>query len=119
MAEHGIRFGGHTVNHPNLDELTPVQLRTEVAACKERIESELGQSIFGFAYPSGRFTQSTVDVVRKAGYRLACTTEIGAYRSGMDLLRIPRIDISDNVVRGAHSPFSQNMWYFQLLRQAK
>lgn len=119
MAERGIRFGGHTVNHPNLDELTSSQLRAEITECKERIESQLGQPVEAFAYPSGRYTAATVDAVRSAGYRAACTTETGAYRPGGNILRIPRIDISDDMVRGKSKPFSPNLWYYQLLRHAK
>ena len=119
MAAAGIRMGGHSLTHAHLDQVDQARVRREINQSRHRIEVETGRPVDGFAYPSGRWSPEVVRLVRKAGYRFACNTRSGVYRAGMDPLLIPRIDISDNVLRGVRSQFSPEMWVFQLLRQAR
>jgi hypothetical protein len=95
MARHGIEFGGHTVNHPILQTLrTEKSLEDEIAGCKARIESELGQRVAHFAYPSGRANEVTPlarEVVRRAGFETAVSTELGQVRGGDDLYWLRRV----------------------------
>jgi peptidoglycan/xylan/chitin deacetylase (PgdA/CDA1 family) len=72
-----IDFGAHTATHPSLAQLSPELQRTEIIKGRERLEVALGKSINVFAYPYGKgidISQETADIVKKAGYKLACTT---------------------------------------------
>src|ERR1700674_3464392 len=47
----GIRFGSHTVTHPDLRSLGPDHIDYELGYSKETIEQKLGVSIKSFSYP--------------------------------------------------------------------
>ncbi len=80
MFNNGIEFGGHTMNHPILTRISLDQARTEIEGSKAKIEKELGQSIFSFAYPNGMQTDLNTDIqkiVGNAGYKVAFTLQNG------------------------------------------
>jgi peptidoglycan/xylan/chitin deacetylase (PgdA/CDA1 family) len=54
MAQNGISFGAHTVNHPTLIGLPLEQARREIVVSQRRIEDNLDQPADTFAYPDGR-----------------------------------------------------------------
>ena len=118
MTAAGIRFGAHTVTHPDLEQLSKRDIVYELERSRERIQQETGQRATAFAYPSGRFSNDVIEEVRRLGFEIACTTVPGIYHPGTDKLLVPRIDISDKAIRGFSAAFSPSMWHFQLLRQA-
>jgi peptidoglycan/xylan/chitin deacetylase (PgdA/CDA1 family) len=98
MGREGIEIGCHTVSHPILSSLAPGDQRAEIASARARITDETGISPEFFAYPNGDagdFTAETVDLVREAGFRAACTTIRAPNRPGCDLFRLGRIGVGD------------------------
>jgi len=96
LAAMGIEIGCHTVNHPILSQLTPARQAEEIAGARDRLRQELGEAPTAFAYPNGTaddFTDATCEVLRDAGFGVACTTLRGANRPGCDLLRLRRIGV--------------------------
>ncbi|MDG2303907.1 MAG: polysaccharide deacetylase family protein [Candidatus Binatia bacterium] len=77
MAHHGVELGAHTLTHPNLTDLDDEALRREVTECRDRIEERTAVRVRTFCYPRGDFDDRVKDVVREAGYDLACTTMEG------------------------------------------
>jgi len=78
-----VSFGAHTVSHPVLSRCTADVQRSEVVTSKRRLEEELGESCFAFAYPYGKFgdyTGITKQIVTQAGCTLALTAESGISR---------------------------------------
>jgi peptidoglycan/xylan/chitin deacetylase (PgdA/CDA1 family) len=74
MARNGIEFGGHTITHPVLTQVSRQQAEREITGCKARIEAETGQSVVAFAYPIGgamRFDEEIERMTREAGYQFA------------------------------------------------
>jgi peptidoglycan/xylan/chitin deacetylase (PgdA/CDA1 family) len=93
MKANGIDFGGHTVNHPFLSRLSPSQAAWEVSECKRRIEEEIQQPVYYFAYPNGQdgdFDAVTKEVLRTAGYRAAVTTIWGVNYRTTDRMEMRR-----------------------------
>lgn len=93
MAEGGIIIGAHTLRHPHLANLKPEEARTEIQEGKRILEEGLGRPVEFFAYPYGNFDLSTVDIVRKSGFRAAVATEqgLGKYREGPFTLKRIRV----------------------------
>jgi peptidoglycan/xylan/chitin deacetylase (PgdA/CDA1 family) len=75
-----VTIGGHTLDHESLAGLTPEEQRHEVVDSKAEIEQQLGHSIRDFAYPSGSYSGTTIQIVREAGYATAVTTNWGRYQ---------------------------------------
>ena len=100
MAQHGIEMGAHTVTHPELPGLDDTALRREVFDCRRAIEERLGRPVGSFCYPRGKFDERVVSAVRKAGYRLACTTLPGPVTADSPPLRLRRTFVArDDGVR--------------------
>ncbi len=75
MSKSNVSFGAHTRHHVYLPSIKNKDiLWYEIAGCKKVIEEHLGMPIYYFCYPSGGFTEEVKMLVKKAGYKGACTT---------------------------------------------
>jgi peptidoglycan/xylan/chitin deacetylase (PgdA/CDA1 family) len=77
MARHGIDFGAHTMTHRSLVELEAPEMLHEIVESRRVIEERAGVRVENFCYPRGFFNAAVKQVVRDAGYRLACSTMPG------------------------------------------
>lgn len=101
MRKGGMTFGGHTVTHPILANLSSQAQDWEIAECKRRLVEELGNPIFAFSFPVGgrsSYNAFTRTSLTQHGFRLAFTYS-GAYcRPGhQDLHGISRTAIETDV----------------------
>ena len=74
MRDAGMSIGGHTVTHPILSRLSREQQRHEIVECRNRVETELGETMRWFSYPRGKpdaFNAHTRACLREAGVELA------------------------------------------------
>ena len=88
-----VDIGAHSVTHASLAALPVSAQRDEIAVCKQDIEAIIERSSISFSYPFGKqehFSTQTVDAVRSAGFRYACTNVPGLVRDSTDRLRLPR-----------------------------
>jgi len=99
LAQDGlVELGAHTVTHPVLSALPADAQRAEIVEGRRRIEAIIGQSVLTFAYPYGEaphFTAETVEIVKAAGFRAACTTIYGRVEPGDDLFQLRRCPVHD------------------------
>ncbi|MFT3717868.1 polysaccharide deacetylase family protein [Pseudorhodoferax sp.] len=90
----GFGIGAHTISHPILRRCDSQEAYREIAASREDLEGLVGGRVDGFAYPNGQFGRdldvSHVDMVRRAGYRYAVTTDWGVARAGQSVFQLPR-----------------------------
>ncbi|MET0654195.1 MAG: polysaccharide deacetylase family protein [Pseudoxanthomonas sp.] len=80
MHEGGMEIGSHGVGHRMLAKLPKDQMRKEVNGSKNALERELGAPVQVLSYPVGgpdAFDTETVEVVRAAGFRMACSYVAG------------------------------------------
>ena len=93
-----VEVGAHTVNHPALAQLPRERQAEEVADSKHELEEMLGRPISSFAYPFGTsadFDETTVAVVREAGFLRACANLDGRLTRRTDPFRVPRLLVRD------------------------
>lgn len=90
----GFGIGGHSVTHPILSRCTPAQAYNEIAGAREQLEALIRGKVAAFAYPNGTpgkdFGPEHIEMVRRAGYRYAVTTQRGFASSDTSLMQIPR-----------------------------
>lgn len=94
MAEAGISFGAHTVNHPILTRIPAEEAQREIADSKRMIEKISGRRAAGFCYPNGEegdFSPEIEQMVRAAGFAYACSTIEGVNRPGGDVYALRRL----------------------------
>jgi peptidoglycan/xylan/chitin deacetylase (PgdA/CDA1 family) len=96
----GIRFGSHTVNHPELDKLDAKQLDREVGQSKQTLEDKLGAPIKSFAYPyafpehNRPFTTRLAEILESHGYENGVSTIIGRARNCHNPFFLPRLPVN-------------------------
>ncbi len=96
LREGGIELGCHTVSHPILSALPRREQEEEIRRSRERVRQETGVAPVAFAYPNGSrrdFTPETRELVRAAGFTVACTSVRGSNPAGCDLLALRRIGV--------------------------
>jgi peptidoglycan/xylan/chitin deacetylase (PgdA/CDA1 family) len=100
MAESGIEFGSHTVDHPKLACLDEAGLRHQVTASKAAIERNLGTAVKAISYPyafpegNGAFRRSLETALVEAGYERGVTTVVGRNFPGGNPFFLKRIPVN-------------------------
>ncbi len=104
----GFEVGAHTRTHRSLAGLAEEVASAEVGQSRSELEAALGAPVATFAYPYGEFDDAAVEVVERAGFSAACTTQTRIARPGDDPLRIPRLEIqgSDSIRN-----FLRKIWF--------
>jgi len=77
MENDGIEFGIHTATHQNLTAVPAEQAAREISKSKQDMETALGHPVLVFAYPYGRYNETTEKEVAIAGFKAAVTTVVG------------------------------------------
>jgi peptidoglycan/xylan/chitin deacetylase (PgdA/CDA1 family) len=106
-----LEVGAHTMTHPVLAKLPVAKQREEVYQSRARLEEMLGQPVTSFAYPHGLkpdYTQTTVDIVRHAGFDCACAAFPGIVRCGADVHQLPRFVVRDD----DGDRFAERLWTY-------
>jgi len=96
MRDEGISFGSHTHTHPILTEISLESAEKEICQSKNVLEEKFGDFIKLFAYPLGQpkiFNTSIIELLKKHGFKLACSTIWGSGNSGTDIFALYRIRI--------------------------
>jgi peptidoglycan/xylan/chitin deacetylase (PgdA/CDA1 family) len=93
----GIRFGAHTVTHPDLRSLGPDQIEYELGHSKEVIEQHLGVAVESFSYPFGfpeedkNFARFLQDILSNLGFDYGVSTILGRASLRSNRFFLPRI----------------------------
>lgn len=94
LVGRGLEVGGHTRDHPMLDQLTPKAAAVNVAAGFSDLREQVGTVLPAFAYPAGQFNADVAEAVRTCDVELALTTQNGFNRLGsVDPMRVRRVPI--------------------------
>ncbi len=65
-----IDIQSHSHTHRNMTSISIAQLQEELRISRYLIEKNLNKHCFGFAYPGGRYNETTLKLARYAGYRM-------------------------------------------------
>ncbi len=86
-----IEIGAHTLDHPQLTNLSPQAQREQIFNSKQILEQKLGIKVTSFAYPYGAYDQAVMNLVREAGFTSAVSTIAGTKQSHNTLFYLSRI----------------------------
>lgn len=94
LGQQGFSIGAHTYDHPILEYCDEREAVREIGETREILEGVMGAPVRMFAYPNGRpyvdFASHHVNIVKKAGYSSAVTTQWGVAEVGSSVYQIPR-----------------------------
>lgn len=71
----GHEVAVHTVTHPSLTRLDPVQIAMQVIEDRKALEDLVGYPVRGMAYPNGAYDEKVINVLRQTGIVYSRTTE--------------------------------------------
>lgn len=83
LAADGHEIGGHTVNHPDLTQLTDAEIDAELRVSKQWLETNLGVPVDQFATPYGA-GNANVTAIAKVYYDSLRTVNTGLNYRGED-----------------------------------
>jgi peptidoglycan/xylan/chitin deacetylase (PgdA/CDA1 family) len=99
LADGGlVEIGAHTRTHPVLSRLSGAAAEAEILGSKRSLEEALGRPVREFSYPFGgteHYGPREVDLVRAAGFELACSAMAGLASDDADRLQLPRLTIGN------------------------
>jgi peptidoglycan/xylan/chitin deacetylase (PgdA/CDA1 family) len=107
MANGGISFGAHSDHHLILTLESEASVDDELRRSKQRLEEQLQRPIRHFAYPNGYFNSTIKDMVARAGFASAVTTERVIAKRGDDTLALGRISLCEESTRGISGEYSE------------
>lgn len=94
MKEKGMSFEDHTVNHPDLSTATADQQTLELRDSKAFLDDNLSQKTTTVAYPSGRYSDATLQIAENLGYKMGLTTNNGLASLSNGLLSLNRVRVN-------------------------
>lgn len=92
--EAGMEIASHSCSHPWLQKLDEPDAAREISESRVALQRTFGVAVDHFAYPFGRFTTATINLVKRCGYASAVTVEPGIARGGDDVYRLPRLIVN-------------------------
>jgi peptidoglycan/xylan/chitin deacetylase (PgdA/CDA1 family) len=100
MIEAGWELASHSITHPDLTTLSAVQLKREVAGSRRILSRRFDVRVDNFCYPSGRYDDTVISAIHRAGYSGA-ETEIPGLADAAHPYILERIEIElDDGVSG-------------------
>jgi len=91
-----IEIGAHTINHKNFSKLTLQEKEYEISESKKILEEKFNITCKTFSYPFGIYEKDDEEIVKKAGFIGAVTTEVRKVDLKTDsMFLLPRINIKD------------------------
>jgi peptidoglycan/xylan/chitin deacetylase (PgdA/CDA1 family) len=103
MAQNGICFGSHTVNHSTLPTENDAAMIHELESSHRAIRENLGTQPDFIAYPNGAYDSRVVQIAQQTGFSHGFTTDRGLFGPSTPRHAIPRINMDDSVVVGRSS----------------
>ncbi|MBC7869914.1 MAG: polysaccharide deacetylase family protein, partial [Chitinophagaceae bacterium] len=94
MAAVGMNMEAHTKNHLDLRVRDFDVLVYQILGSIESLQAHTDQATRMFAYPAGRYDESTIAVLQSLGVWRAVTTENGTLHTSDNLLEVSRLRIN-------------------------
>jgi peptidoglycan/xylan/chitin deacetylase (PgdA/CDA1 family) len=93
-----VEIGSHSVTHPVLKYESQEDQKKEISKSKQDLEEILHHRVTSFSYPfgtKGDFSRETENLVKIAGYTIACTNYEGTITRWTDQYRFARYLVRD------------------------
>jgi peptidoglycan/xylan/chitin deacetylase (PgdA/CDA1 family) len=96
FEKRGVAIGSHTVSHASLTSLSDAGALAELIGSRKKLERKLDHRVPWLAYPYGDYDARIESLARKAGYKLAVTTDWGSLQSAQRPFALKRLRVLDS-----------------------
>jgi peptidoglycan/xylan/chitin deacetylase (PgdA/CDA1 family) len=93
FEERGVEIGSHTVSHAALTALSDAGALAELVQSRKKLERKLDHRVPWLAYPYGNYDSRIEKLAKKAGYKLAVTTDWGSLQSAQRPFALKRLRV--------------------------
>ena len=91
----GFEIGGHSAWHTALGKFDEETQYKAIQDNKIYLERTVNKSIAGYGFAHGSYNQTSVKLLRKAGFSYACTTEEAVFTEASNPLALPRFQVKN------------------------
>lgn len=96
MMKYGMKFGSHSLSHPNLTTIPEEKAEQEIFGSKIILQRITGSIVSDFCYPGGTFNQNVENIVINSGYTTGTTTINNVNAGKTDPFRLNRLNIRND-----------------------
>lgn len=125
IATKGHEIAGHTITHPNLTQLSQVDVLREIVDSKSYLEGMTGKTVTTLAYPYGEFNSTTKTLAKSAGY----LTARGVDEDSLNIATTDKFNLHSSCIE-KNTPFatikqaiddakSKKQWYIICIHEVK
>ncbi|MBQ7215707.1 MAG: FAD-dependent oxidoreductase [Synergistaceae bacterium] len=104
-----ISFGSHSLDHPDLAQLSREERLSQLTQFRKNLESLTGRKIHAFAYPYGSYNTDIAAEVQSAGYDFAFAVDDRGIPEVPEHFRIPRIYMRNSMTPEKLAGFLENI----------
>lgn len=95
---HAVTIASHTLSHPKLHNLTTrAEKEKEIVDANKALKYQLGIDNVWLAYPYGDYDDEVIDICKKAGIKMAVTTDAGRVHVGSFPYDLKRAYIGNDI----------------------
>lgn len=95
---HTVTIANHTLSHPKLHNLaTRAEKEKEIIEANKALKYQLGIDNVWLAYPYGDYDDEVIDICKKAGIKMAVTTDAGRVHVGSFPYDLKRAYIGNDI----------------------
>lgn len=109
MAKHGVSIESHTIDHLELNGLTPEQQHSEMDDSKKLFDQMFHQQTSIISYPVGRYNEETLKAAKDTGYQMGVTTESGAASRDQGMYALHRVRVSPGMSGASFGAYIESM----------
>lgn len=95
LHANGFEIGSHTLDHLNLQKLSLQECFKEIQKSKLILEALLDTEVISLSYPYGKVNEKIKTLVKRGGYKFACSVFSGPAEFGEDPFEIRRMSIKN------------------------
>lgn len=96
MQNAGMEIGAHTISHVDLAASRLFTQRKQILGSILSIDHEVAVHTTSFAYPSGKYTHSTIGILESSHLLYGVTVQHGIAHQNSNPLTLPRIRMSED-----------------------
>ncbi|MCY8317235.1 polysaccharide deacetylase family protein [Bacillus vallismortis] len=109
MAQNGVSIESHTIDHLELNGLSPEQQYSEMADSKKLFDNMFHQETSMISYPVGRYNEETLKAAEETGYQMSVTTEPGAASRDQGMYALHRVRVSPGMSGASFGAYIESM----------
>ncbi len=90
-----------------------------MAGSKKIVEENINAPVEYFSYPYGTFNENVKSIIKKSGFKGACTTNVGFGRFNEDVYALKRIRIKNSDTNKPFAFWAKLSGYYNLFRRPR